>query len=58
MDPRQILAMVNDFASWKGDAYRLATLVAAAAAEAQREKDATIAEAVSPEAAQAIRDAG
>lgn len=58
MDAKAILAMVNDFAAWKGDAYRLAVLVAAAATEAQREKDATIAEPVSPEAAQAIRDAG
>jgi hypothetical protein len=41
MDAKQIKALVDDFSQWNGNAYTLATLVAAA----QREADADKAEA-------------
>ena len=48
MDAHRILEMVNDFPSWKGNTYTLATLVAEAASAAQREADATIVDGVAP----------
>ena len=50
MDKR-ILALIADFAQWKGDTYRLATLVAELQKEIDREK---LAEAGLPEAAEVI----
>jgi predicted negative regulator of RcsB-dependent stress response len=41
MDAREIKAIVDDFSQWKGNAYTLATLIAAA----QRESDANKADA-------------
>lgn len=52
MDKR-ILDLVTDFPAWKGDAYRLAALVAAL----QRQIDAETLEAAAlPEAAALLRD--
>ena len=48
---RNILAIVADFAQWKGDMYRLSTLVAEAQKEADRAK---LIEAGFPEAAEAL----
>lgn len=49
---KEILALVADFPQWKGDSYKLAALVAALAAERQREADrATLVAAGFPEAA-------
>jgi len=52
---KEFLALVADFPQWKGDAYKLAALVAALAAERQREADReALVSAGFPEAAEAI----
>lgn len=50
MDKR-ILALIADFAQWKGDTYRLATLVAELQKEIDREK---LVQANMPEAAEIL----
>lgn len=50
MDKR-LLAIVNDFAQWKGDTFRLAQLLSEAQKEIDREK---VIAAGYPEAAEAI----
>lgn len=53
MDARLVKAMVDDFAEWKGDSYRLAMNVSLA----QREADIAKLEALGmTEAADALRD--
>jgi hypothetical protein len=48
---KALLAIVNDFALWKGDSFRLAALIAEAQRELDRQK---VAQAGYPEAAEAI----
>lgn len=50
MTNKELIELVNDFAQWKGDSFRLASLVM----HRQREDDAMLAESV-PEIAEAIR---
>lgn len=47
---KSILEIIADFSSWKGDTYRLASLIV----EAQKEIDRQAVAAISPEAAEAI----
>jgi hypothetical protein len=55
MDGKRILALIQDVNLWRGDVYRLATLIA----EEQREIDAVKAEALeAPTVAEAIRADG
>lgn len=52
---KEILALVADFPQWKGDSYKLAALVAALAAERQREADrVALVVAGYPEAAEVL----
>lgn len=52
MDNKRLLGLVQDVALWRGDVYRLATLVA----QEQREADAITAEGLeAPAVAEAIR---
>lgn len=51
MTTKELIELVNDFALWKGDAFRLASLVM----HRQQEDDAALAESV-PEIADAIRN--
>jgi hypothetical protein len=54
MDAKRILGIIADVNLWRGDVYRLATIIA----EEQREADALKAEALdAPEIAEAIREA-
>jgi len=48
---KDLLAIVNDFAQWKGDAFRLAALIAEAQKEIDRQK---VTDAGHPDAAEAI----
>ncbi len=50
MTTKELIDLVNDFPSWKGDAFKLAVLVM----HRQKEDDALLADAV-PEIAEAIR---
>lgn len=50
MTTKELIELVNDFSQWKGDTFRLASLVM----HRQREDDAVLAESV-PEIADAIR---
>ena len=47
---KSILAIIADFHLWKGDTYRLASLIV----ETQKELDRAAVAAISPEAAEAI----
>ena len=48
---KEILALVNDFAQWRGNSFTLATLVA----EMVKDKSAAAVEQEHPEAAEIIR---